>query len=90
MHSNGRSVAGAGERHLRVWSSQNARNHSPSERGRVTSAPPAAGCTPGGGVPGGYKIHFLRPTMAAFHAFVAFGSTWKTDPERRGPMMSHL
>lgn len=35
-------------------------------------------------------IHFLEPVMTAFQAEVALGSLWKVDPERGGPMMSHL
>ena len=35
------------------WNGQKARNHSPSERGSVTSAPSPEVSTPGGGQPGG-------------------------------------
>ena len=35
-------------------------------------------------------IHFLEPVTTAFQAEVALGSLWKVEPERGGPMMSHL
>jgi hypothetical protein len=35
-------------------------------------------------------IHFLRPLTHAFHAHVALGSTWKEEPLRAGPTISHL
>lgn len=34
--------------------------------------------------------HFLDPRMTAFQAEVELGSLWKVDPERAGPMISHL
>ena len=34
--------------------------------------------------------HFLDPRMTAFQAEVELGSLWKVDPERPGPMISHL
>lgn len=34
--------------------------------------------------------HFLEPVTTAFQAEVALGSLWKVEPERGGPMMSHL
>ncbi|PNH08023.1 hypothetical protein TSOC_005474, partial [Tetrabaena socialis] len=66
------------------------RNHSASDTGVATSAPSAEGCTPGGTVPGGYSTHFLAPQMRPFQAEVALGSTWKEEPLRSGPRMSHL
>ena len=39
---------------------------------------------------GGYMTHFLDPRMTAFQAEVEFGSLWNVDPERAGPMISHL
>ena len=39
---------------------------------------------------GGYIIHFLEPRMTAFQAEVELGSLWNVEPERVGPIMSHL
>jgi hypothetical protein len=33
-------------------------------------------------------IQYFEPLMTAFHAEVPFGSAWKVDPEREGPMIS--
>ncbi len=61
-----------------------------SESGVATSAPSGEGWTPGGQTCGGYMIHFLAPETTAFQAEVLLGSTWKVEPERRGPMINHL
>ncbi len=46
--------------------------------------------SPGGTTCGGKSTHFLDPFTTAFQAEVALGSLWKEDPERAGPMISHL
>ena len=54
--------------------SQKHATHSPTVTGILTSSPPLSTVTPGGGVPGGQKIHRFLPLSGMFHACVAFGS----------------
>ncbi len=42
------------------------------------------------GVPGGNRHHLLCPLSSVFHADVARGSMCRHEPERAGPMTTHL
>lgn len=62
-------------------------------RGEVTSLWSAETNTPGGGAEVGEEgnmIQYFEPRSTAFQADVAFGSLWYVDPERAGPIISHL
>jgi len=37
--------------------------------------------------PAGNMSQYFEPVSTAFHAHVAFGSLWKVEPLRRGPMI---
>ena len=43
----------------------------------------------GGGLVARRRTHFLEPDSVAFQADVAFGSTWKLEPDLAGPTISH-
>lgn len=58
-------------------------------RGAVISEASAEMCRPGmSSVVGGNRIQYFEPRITAFHAEVPFGSAWKVEPERAGPMIS--
>ena len=76
-------VLGAGRQ-----ASRQAGGRAGGQAGRRTGK--GAGAAPGGVELGGYMTHFLDPRMTAFQAEVEFGSLWNVDPERAGPMISHL
>ncbi|KAH3667323.1 hypothetical protein OGAPHI_002972 [Ogataea philodendri] len=64
--------------------------HSASPSGDVTSLSSSFVCTPGGVTCGGSMIHSLDPSSTVFHADVLLGSLWNVEPDRCGPMISHV